>query len=243
MQWPPGTTFFRVAGRLMKIAPAAERRGHLARARAGDLSLSSSTTDGSGRFLLEWRGDVPDDGVSIELLDPRAEVSESASLTAADLVSPPVIQFSGDGVVGFGRASEEVDPRGSFEAEGDHPLCVTSSCLEATLTWTSSQGFSGLDILGWRGDGPRGASARWLAERHRGQQPMVHSAHLASRREPRSVSERTVEVRRYPSLSLVLDGDAFRVGSWAEFGAATSCIAGEEGLTVRVTKLRSRDGA
>jgi hypothetical protein len=234
LQSPPGTTFFRVAGRLRKIAPAAERRGHVASARAADLSLTSSTTDGSGRFLLEWRGDMPDDGISIELLDLRGNVSESARLTAADLVSPPVVEFSGDGVVGFGRPSEGVDPGDTFEAEGDHPLCVTSSCLDAALTWTSSQG-SRISIFS---DGE--AVREGLP--HRGSLSVIEDS---SRRYtlriwpagagPDGFSERTVEVRRYPSLSLVLDGDTFKAHSWTEFGAATSCAAGEEGLTVRVT--------
>jgi hypothetical protein len=128
-----------------------------------------------------------------------------------------------------------VDPRGSFEAEGDHPLCVTSSCLEATLTWKSSRGsrasiFS--DGGGMVREGlPHVGSLRVLEDSSRRYTLRIWTAGAG----PDRFSERTVEVRRYPSLSLVLDGDAFRVGSWAEFGAATSCIAGDEGLMVRVT--------
>jgi hypothetical protein len=74
--------------------------------------LSSSTTDSSGRFLLEWRDDGRNEKTVIELIDSRGDVSESFGLTAADLVSPPVVIFSGERVVGFGRPSKDFDEIG-----------------------------------------------------------------------------------------------------------------------------------
>jgi hypothetical protein len=221
-----------VMGRLKKVAPRRERRGHLVRARAGIRILSSSTTDSSGRFLLEWRGGT-DEKTLIELIDSRGDVSESLWLTPADLLSPPVISFSGERVVGFARSSREVDGEGSFEADGDHPLCVTSSCLEATLSWTAPPG-SRVSIISdagvVRAGLPSQGSLVVVENRSRKYTRRVWPAGAG----PGQYSERTVEIRRYPSLSLVLDGGIFKAGSSVEFGAAASCPAGEKGVKVRV---------
>jgi len=228
---PGPKQLFHVMGRLKKIAPRRDRRGHLVRARAGERLLSSSTTDSSGRFLLEWM-DGGDKEVVIELMDSRGDVSEWVGLTATDLASPPVVSFSGERVVGFARPSRDVDD-GSFEAEGDYPLCVTSSCLGATLFWTAPQG-SRVSIISdagvVRAGLPSQGSLVVVESRGRKYTRRVWPAGAG----PGQYSERTVEIRRYPSLSLVLDGGIFKAGSSVEFGAAVSCPAGEKGLKVRV---------
>jgi hypothetical protein len=220
-----------VMGRLKKIAPRRDRRGHVVRARADERLLSSATTDSSGRFLLEWR-DGGDEKIVIELMDSRGDVSESVGLTATDLASPPVVSFSGERVVGFARPSRDVDD-GSFEAEGDYPLCVTSSCLEATLSWTAPQG-SRVSIISdagvVRAGLPSQGSLAVVESRSRKYTRRVWPAGAG----PGQYSERTLEIRRYPSLSLVLDGRTFRAGSSAEFGVAVSCPTGQEGAKVRV---------
>jgi hypothetical protein len=220
-----------VMGRLKKIAPRRNRRGHVVRARAGERLLSSTTTDSSGRFLLEWR-DGGEEKIVIELMDSRGDVSESIGLTATDLASPPVVSFPGERVVGFARPSRDVDD-GSFEAEGDYPLCVTSSCLEATLSWTAPQG-SRVSIISdagvVRAGLPSQGSLAVVESRSRKYTRRVWPAGAG----PGQYSERTLEIKRYPSLSLVMDGGIFNAGGSVEFGAALSCPAGEKGLKVRV---------
>ncbi|MDA4114391.1 MAG: hypothetical protein OK474_10120 [Thaumarchaeota archaeon] len=222
-----------VMGRLKKVAPGRDRRGHSVRARAGERLLSSSTTDSSGRFLLEWRDDGRHEETAIELIDSRGDVSESLELTAADLLSPPVVIFSGERVVGFGRPSKDIDGEGGFQAEGDYPLCVTSSCLQATLSWTAPPG-SRVSIISDGGMVRAGLPPQGilsvLEDRTRRYTRRVWPAGAG----PGQYSEKTLEVKRYPSLSLVVDGRTFETGSSVEFGASTSCPAGGNGLTVRV---------
>jgi hypothetical protein len=222
-----------VMGRLKKPGFPGERRGHSVRARSGDLVLDSSTTDGSGRFLLEWRDAGKREAIKVELLDTRGAVSESTDISSEELCSPPAVVFSGEGVVGAGDSSVHADRMDRFEAEGDYPLCVVSSCQEATLSWNCPQG-SSVAILA---DGVLIQSGL----------PALGSMKVSENRSvkytrrvstpgggPGQFTDRTVEVRRYPSLSLVLYGMTLWINGIGEIGASISCPAGKDGMNVAV---------
>jgi hypothetical protein len=219
-------------GRLKVIAPRKELRGHAVRARAGGRVLDSSTTDGAGRFLLRWDA-AAEEKTAIELLGADGVVAETVELSAADLASPPVVGFSGKAVVGFGVAEAESDPGIVFEADGDHPLCVTSSCIEVTLSWTARSGtkvsiLSGEEVVG---EGLDASGSLKVIEGGIKKYVMRMRPPGAG---PGEFSDRIVEVRRYPSLSLVMEGARFRSGSTVDFGASISCPAGDGGLKVTV---------
>src|ERR1019366_5908810 len=98
-----------VTGRLTKIALPRDRRGHRVRALSGGRVLDSSETDEAGRFLLEWMGPSTEGDALIELLGSNGAVSESVKLSSADLDSPPVVAFSGAGVIGAGASHPDRD--------------------------------------------------------------------------------------------------------------------------------------
>ena len=229
----PARSSLFVMGRLKAIAPREQRRGHSVRARRGELVLDSSFTDSSGRFLVEWDDDGRRGRTTIELLTAAGEVCESIELDRGDLDSPPVVVFSGEGVVGSRRQDAGPDLLRRFEAEGDAPVCVASSCQEVTLSWTSRPGarvalMLGSEVLRDLVNSERSTTVAgtrssryvlrtWQAGREDGQHHDV-----------------SVEVRRYRSLSLVMDGNGVTPGSSAEFGASISCPAGDQGLSVEV---------
>jgi hypothetical protein len=219
-------------GRLTAVAADQDRWGHSVQARRGALVLSRSVTDGAGRFLLEWGDAGEGEDVQVELLNEDGRAVESARVGAADLSSPPVISLSGKGV--RSRAREVVDGElDSFRAYGDFPLCVTSSCQEVTLTWSSPPG-STVSIHSEKGPVRERLPARGsLKVFEKGSRTYARRALLSGTREVR-VSELTVEVRRYPVLSLVLDGARFEIGREIEIGASISCLAGERGVVVTV---------
>lgn len=223
-----------VVGRIKKIGSALERKGHSVMARSGDRLLASSKTDGTGRFLLEWPDDPGEDGITIELLDGRGAVSESVVIPRAELSSPPIVAFTGEGVVGFSSSREENTRRDRFEADGDYPITVSPACQEVTLYWVCPED-SRVSIVS-EGETPRSGlpssgSLKVAESRSRAYTRRVWPAGAAIH----EFSDRTVEVLRYPSLSLVLYGLQLWTPGQGEFGASTSCPAGEEGLTVVVT--------
>jgi hypothetical protein len=227
-----GPTLF-VTGRLSKLAPPEERRGHAVQARTGRLLLDSSVTDETGRFLLEWTDNGAKANMLIELLDPRGAASESVELTMADLDSPPVVVFSGEGVVGTGNSGKDADRGDRFEAEGCHPVCVASSCQEVTLSWTGPEG-SRISILsGGRLLHDRPSSAGSLKVSDARSSTYTRRIWLAGAG-PDQFSDRTVEVRRYPSLSLVVYGLTLRTHGQADLGASISPPAGDGGVIVGV---------
>jgi hypothetical protein len=219
-------------GRLKTIAPRKELRGHAVRARADGRVLDSSTTDSAGRFLLRWDA-AAEEKTAIELFGVDGSVVETIELTAADLLSPPVVGFSGKGVVGFGAFEAENDSGVVFEADDDYPLCVTSSCQQVTLSWVApgsstvsvtSEG----DVVG-EGLPVKGTLQVFAKDSKK----YTLRARLPGDPKGR-FSELTLEVRRYPVLSLVVEGAELRSGSEVELGASISCPAGSSGLLVSV---------
>ncbi len=222
-----------VAGRLTKIALPTELRGHHVRALSGGLVLDSSLTDDFGRFLLEWPDRGAEGNTFVELLGPEGAVSESRELARADLDSPPVVAFSGEGVVGFEASPQDGDRRDRFVAEGCYPVYVAPSCLGVTLSWTGPEG-SRVSILS-------GGEALQSGLPHVGSLKVTDAQSSSYTRRtwlagagPDQFSDLTVEVRRYPSLSLVIWGLALWPPGQGDFGASISCPAGEEGLAVTV---------
>jgi hypothetical protein len=219
-------------GRLKAIGSGRQLRGHVVRARTEELVLDSSTTDSAGRFLLRW-GAIGDGKTAIELLGANGDVVESMELTAAELVSPPVVGLSGRSVVGSNGVDEEKDPENFFVADGDYPLCVTSSCIEVTLSWTAPTG-SRVSIISegetLREGLPSRGSLRVVENtiKKYTRRAQLPGAQLGE------FSDRTVEVRRYPSLSLVAEGTTFRRGISLDLGVSVSCPAGDGGLKVTV---------
>jgi hypothetical protein len=228
----PGGKLF-VMGRLKKIAHPSERRGHAVRARSEDRVLDTSVTDGSGRFLLEWNDDGSEGRVSVELITSGGGVAESVEFTRDDLESPPVVAFSGDGVVGSPTPSVIGDRRDRFEAEGDYPICVASSCQELTLNWICPEG-SRVSILSGGRPLREGLPAMGLLKVTEASSARYTRRVWPAGSDPSQYSDRTLEVRRYPSLSLVLYGTALWRPGQGEFGASISCPAGSEGLVVTV---------
>ncbi|MDA4136810.1 MAG: hypothetical protein OK449_07430 [Thaumarchaeota archaeon] len=221
-----------VMGRLKVIASRKELRGHVVQARANGRVLDSSTTDSAGRFLLRWDA-AAEEKTAIELFGAGGSVVETIELTAADLLSPPVVGFLGKDVVGFGVAEVEDDSGVAFEADGDYPLCVTSSCQQVTLSWIapSSSTVSVVSDGDVVGEGlPAQGTLRVFA---RDSKKYTRRAWLPGDPKGR-FSDLTLEVRRYPVLSLVVEGAALRSGSEVELGASISCPAGSSGLLVSV---------
>jgi hypothetical protein len=228
-------------GRLKAAAPRKGLRGHAVRARAGVRVLDSSRTDGAGRFLLRWvAGAAEAEKTAIELLSARGAVVESVELAAADLVSPSVVGFSGKEVAVAGPGgAEELGTGSGIDADGDHPICVTSSCIEVTLSWTVPAGaraslLSGSEVVC---DGLVAGGSLKVVE--------ASTRRYTLRTWPpgaglEDFSDREVEVRRYPSLSLVMEGSRFRRGTLVDLGASISCPAGDGG--VKVTVLTSDAG-
>jgi hypothetical protein len=228
----PAGTARHVMGRLKTSASRKELRGHVVRARTGGRLLDSTTTDSAGRFLLRWDAVGDEKITAIELLGAGVVV-ETIELAAADLVSPPVVGFSGKDVIGFGGAEMENGRGMVFEADGDSPLCVTSSCIEVTLSWAVQPGtkvslLSGEEVI------------REGLEAHGSLKVIEEDIKKYTLRtwspgaQPGDVSDRIVELRRYPSLSLVMGGTRFGSGSTVDFGASISCPAGDGGLEVTV---------
>jgi hypothetical protein len=228
---PRGKLF--VMGRLKKNAHPSERRGHAVRASSGDHVLDSTVTDGSGRFLLEWNDDGNEVGVVIELLTTGGGVAESIEVARGDLESPPVVVFSGEGVVGTPTPNVIGERRDRFEAEGDYPVCVVSSCQELTLNWVSPEG-SRVSILSGGKPIREGLPAVGLLKVTDASSARYTRRLWLAGAASNQYTDKTVEVRRYPSLSLVLYGTALWRPGQGEFGASISCPAGSEGLTVTV---------
>ena len=220
-------------GRLAEV-PIGSRRGHAVRARAADAILDVTQTDGSGRFLVEWvqGGQEPGQSpVSVELLDAGGAVSESIELSEEDLVSPPVLAFSGAALApaaSGGRAR-----RGGLEADGDSPVCVASSCIEVVLSWSEPPG-SRVSILP-EGEPPLAGLPAEGSMRVTGRSSRRYAKRVwREGARPEECSESLVEVKRYPSLSLVYEDRAYRTAEVAEFGVSTSCDAEGSGLRVSV---------
>ena len=195
--------------------------------------LDRSTTDTAGRFKLQWERNPREEDITIELLNEGGGVEESEQITAADLFSPPVLEFSGRALVGSPRTGEDRGGACRFEADGDYPLCVTSSCQEVTLSWDSPEGSEVSIVSEWesvRSGLPERGSVKVL---ERGDKTYTLRTRPPGERSGR-LSELAVEVRRYPALSLVLDGLRFGTGSEVEFGVCTSCPAGEDGVLVSI---------
>jgi hypothetical protein len=219
-------------GRLKTIASRKELRNHLVRARAAGRVLDSTTTDSAGRFLLRWDG-AEEEKTAIELLGADGAVVETTELTASDLESPPVVGFSGKEVVDFGVTDVEDDSGIVFEADSDYPLCVTSSCIEVTLSWTVQSGAK-VSILSEREVIREGLGAHGsLKVVEEGIKKYTLRVQSPGAQQGQFV-DRTVEVRRYPSLSLVMEGTRFSRGSTAVLGASVSCPAGDGGLNVTI---------
>jgi hypothetical protein len=162
--------------------------------------------------------------VAIELLGVGGKVTESVELTGAELLSPPVVGFSGEELVGSANTTGVGDSEQIFEADGDHPLCVTSACIPVTLSWAAPLG-SKVSIISegetLREGYPPHGSLKVVGSRSRS---YTRRMWLLGAQED-TFSDLTVEVRRYPSLSLVMEGARFKVGSLVEFGASISCAA------------------
>ena len=219
-------------GRLQTFAPKEKLRGHVVRAREGETTLDASVTDGAGRFLLQWPAPVRG-AIIVELLGPEGEAPESVTLTASELVSPAVVLFSGRRVIEDRPAETRDDSGLTFEADGDYPLCVTSSCIEVALSWRTPPGTKVSILSGDRliRDELTASGSIMVTEKGskkytlRVRAPGTLAEHLP---------ERIIEVRRYPSLSLVVDGTSHRVGSRIDLGVSLCCPAGQEGVKVTV---------
>lgn len=232
MEAPPQKKRLYVMGRLKTVASRKQRRGHVVTVGLDGRDLGSAITDSAGRFVVEWPDEPAEDGFSLNLLSADGRIEESQRITRTDLFSPPVISFSGDSVLNSVRSERDVRQDDRFEADGDYPLCVTSSCQQVTLTWTAPKG-SVVSILSEGSVVAEGLGEVGMLEvfsettRRYTRRAILPGASGAS-------SDLTLEVRRYPAMSLVVQNDTVKAGSEVEFGLSTCCPAGEEGLVVTV---------
>jgi len=235
---PPSRTRGRfVMGRLRAAADTKALRGHTVRARSTGRVLDRTMTDSAGRFLLEWHGENED--VTVDLLDDGGTVVESISLASADLVSPASIGFRGQKLLSRGKPEPKDDRAVVFEADDDSPICVTSSCIEVTLSWALPSG--SVASIACRGQPVKESleSAGSLKVVERG--TCEYALRFLRPGGLEGVySEKKLEVRRYPSLSLVTEGTTFKKGSRLTLGVSLSCPAGSDGL--RVSILSSDEG-
>lgn len=221
-----------VVGRLKTVASRKQRRGHAVTISSDSRLLSSTTTDSGGRFLLEWPENPSDRKFVLRLLKSDQSVAETLELSRADLISPPFVGFLGDSVLSEVRPESEVDVRDRFEADGDYPLSVTSSCQQVTLSWKAPVD-SAVSIISEgspvaEGFGAEGSLNVFVA----GNKSYTRRAWLPGNQ--KGFSDLTLEVRRHPALSVVLQGNFAKSGSEIEVGASTSCPAGTRGLVVTV---------
>ena len=204
----------------LRAAPRSEAPAYVVRVIVEGRVAGSTTTDPRGKIpARSGPADLPTSVFSLELLDPDGRVVESTPLVDADLVSPPVVSFSGEGGSLVRAAESAWYPDDSFDADGDVPLCVTSSCQQVTLSWTAPNGSKPFfRNLRWR-DGGRGVAAHGTLHAFAKDCKTYSSARVAPRGPQGEVcSDLTVEVRRYPTLSLVVvfegDGLGGRGARW-----------------------------
>lgn len=221
-----------VVGRLKTVASRRQRRRHIVTISSDSRLLSSTTTDSGGRFLLEWPNDPSDDKFVLRLLKSDQSVAETLELGRADLISPPFVGFQGDSVLSEVRLEPEVDANNRFEADGDYPLSVTSSCQQVTLSWRAPTGsmvsiISEGSLVG-EGFGAEGSLNVFVA----GNKSYMRRAWLPG--DQKGFSDLTLEVRRHPALSVILQGSFAKSGSEIDVGASTSCPAGPRGILVTV---------
>lgn len=221
-----------VVGRLKSVASRRQRRGHSVTVSSGNRVLDRTTTDSGGRFLLEWPDDPSEDRFVFQLYNADQSVAESVQLNRAELISPPFMGFQGDSVLNRARPETGTDPNDRFEADGDYPLSVTSSCQQVTLSWTAPAGSvvsitSGGDTVA-EGLGAKGTLNVFTI----GNRSYTRRARLPG--DAGGFSDLTLEVRRHPALSVVLQSGSAKGGSEIEVGASMSCPAGPEGQLVTV---------
>jgi hypothetical protein len=224
-----------IVGRLRIVAPAKELRGHAVRAHTGGRVVDCTTTDGAGRFLLTWSSSSAiEETTAVELLNRSGAVVESVGLSPHDLVYPSVVEFSGRGVLGSSPAGPQERSGLAFEADGDYPLCVTSACIEVTLSWRAPAR-SSVSILSEAGqtirDGLGSLGSLRVLERET-KKYLLRAYGLEGSFE--TSQERVLEVRRYPSLSLVLEGSRFKTDNTIDLGVSISCPADRGGLGVMI---------
>jgi hypothetical protein len=225
-----------VVGRLKTVSPMGGLRGHRVVARASGRLVDSTTTDRAGRFLLQWFG-AESERISVELLNSSGAVAESVELTPGELVSSAVILFSGDKVVSENAKAAKDDTGIAFEADGDSPVCVTSSCIGVELSWCVASGMKvSIESEGKSlGHDLESSGSLTVVEKDSRTYTLVVETGEAG---PPKVIARAIEIRRYPSLSVVVEDTKFRKGEGVELGVSTSCPAGETGLVV---SIRSSD--
>lgn len=136
---PNRLTHLYVVGRIRGASPRHPLSGHRVVGRLGGRVLAESSTDGAGRFLLEWSQSAEEQGgVLVELLDPDGRPREAVELTPEQLVSPSVIIFEvRDARSDAGKDEVERGAGDYFEADGDSPVTVTAACQEVSLSWGS----------------------------------------------------------------------------------------------------------
>lgn len=228
MRMEPGTDGVTrwVMGRLKSATPERGLCGHAVRARAGGRILDSSVTTRAGRFLMTWTA-RNDERTSVELLDTDGDIIEVTEIAGTELLSPPVVVFSP------ARMPHSIPKSGESEsaallADGDNPVCIASSCAHVTLSWSVPKGTKALILSGdtvVRKGLDVGGSLKVLEEGVR---------RYTMRAEGGEFKDCVVEVRRCPTLALVMQGVRFRRGTPVEFGVSTSCPAGPGGLRVRL---------
>ncbi len=221
-----GTTRW-IMGRLKAVTPEKSLEGCAVMARVGELVLDRSVTTASGRFLLAW-ATGHDTKTTVELLDPDGTVVESSDIEGTDLVSPPVVVFMPARIPRAASQSAERDDGPTLFADGDYPVCVASSCTDVTLSWSAPEATS-ISIFS---DGEALMEGLEPVGSLRVSEEGVRRYTIRAR--PGEFRDRIVEVRRCPTLALVMQGVRFQREAAVDFGVSTSCPAALGGLVVKL---------
>lgn len=214
-------------GRVRTSARDASVVGYRVIASAMGKILDETITDGSGRFLLEWKSRGPGP-VLVELLGASGEALQRRELPEDELWSPPAITFETDEtrtIHGRGGETQVV-----FLADGDRPVRVEAGCHPVALTWEAPAESkvtltSGGELLG-RGLHSQGTltvkesttkTYGLSVETHAGGEPLPAV---------------TLQIRRYPSISLFFEDNRIVQDSVVKAGISIGCPAGRGGVEV-----------
>ncbi len=201
--------------------------------------LDRTTSDGSGRFLLEFRGKMARE---MEFVDVCVLSSSGARIGAErvrmlELDSPGVLLFQAAQTMPVAASAEPGGPIVRFLANGEPSLLVESSCMNTTLEWAVNalesaelhvsllaDGrpiASGLPAVGSYSVDGSGTSVYTLAVRtSSGSGSSSHSKRLI--------------VKRFPTLALCFESTTLHRNGPISVGLMISCPAPKEGLRVRL---------
>jgi hypothetical protein len=213
-------------------------RGYIATGGYGGRVFDRTTSDGTGRFVLEFeRESVAGlDFIDIYVTSASGARAGASRLRVTDLDSPPVVILRAIRNPAMPlAAAARTGPIRRFAVNGETTLLVDSSCSEVVLDWEVGEGSAPRDLQVVLSvdrrmidpDLPLQGSVS-LRDRSSAEYALAvgdptHAGAILDRR--------TVKVKRFPTLSLCFE-DAPGWHQSLQMGVAISCPAPEGGLPV-----------